>query len=116
MIAQARVAGRRVRLSLLSSTTTAAPKVAYSSSRRTQAASSWAGRSRAGSSRRFNDTKAGSSRRAVAVLVVGRGGRPRPCRRQALRNARSETPSSLRVWLIPTAAARRQACLAASGS
>src|SRR5215218_8892281 len=43
MMAQARVVGRRVRLSLFSSTTTSAPKVAYSSSRRTQAASSSAG-------------------------------------------------------------------------
>ena len=36
MIAQARVVGWRARLSLFSSTTTFAPKMAYSSSRRTQ--------------------------------------------------------------------------------
>jgi hypothetical protein len=35
MIAQARVVGWRARLSLFSSTTTLAPRVAYSSSRRT---------------------------------------------------------------------------------
>jgi hypothetical protein len=115
MIAQARLAGRRVRLSLFCSTTTAAPKVAYSSSRRTQAASSSAERSRAGSSRRFSARKAASSRCGPAG-AAGRGGRPRPWCCQAFRNARSETPSSLRVWLMPTCAARRQASSAASRS
>ena len=75
MIAQARVAGRRVRLSLLSSTTTLAPKVAYSSSRRTQAANSCSGRSRAGSSRRLSATKAASSPRGPTG-VAGRGAGP----------------------------------------
>jgi hypothetical protein len=51
MIAQARVVGRRVRLSLFSSTTTLAPNVANSSSSRTHAYSSAAGRCRVGGRR-----------------------------------------------------------------
>src|SRR5918995_1572602 len=83
--------------------------VAYSSSRRIQAASSAAGRSRAGSSRRLRARNAGSSPRVAAAAAAVRGGRPRPWRCQAVRRARSETPSSLRVWLMPTSAARCQA-------
>jgi hypothetical protein len=49
MIAQARVVGWRAWLSLYSSTTTLAPRVAYCSSRRTHAYSSAGDRSRAGS-------------------------------------------------------------------
>jgi hypothetical protein len=48
MIPKARLLGLRARLSLLSSTTTLAPKVAYSSSRRTHWCSSASGRGRAG--------------------------------------------------------------------
>src|SRR5215208_5125960 len=48
MMAQARVVGWRARLSLFSSTTTLAPNVAYSSSRRTHWCSSAGDRSRAG--------------------------------------------------------------------
>jgi hypothetical protein len=67
--AQARVVDRRVRLSLLSSTTTLAPKVAYSSSRRTQAANSSAERSLAGSRPRLRAAKVGLSTGVVGVAV-----------------------------------------------
>ena len=105
-------AGRLPWVSLPISTTTSAPKAAYSSARRTRAASSSSERARTGRSLRLSVTNAASSRRVPTAAAAGRGGRPRPCRCQAVRSARSETPSSLRVWLMPTSAALRHACSA----
>jgi hypothetical protein len=70
MIAQARVVGRRARVSLFNSTTTLAPKMTYSSSRRTHAYSSAAGRSRAGRAPRLSATNTRST--------VGVAGHPLP--------------------------------------
>ena len=61
MIAQARVVDWLARLSLFGSSTTFAPKVAYSSSRRTHWYSSAGGRGRAGSACGLRATNTGSS-------------------------------------------------------
>jgi hypothetical protein len=100
MIAQARVVGLRAWLSLYSSTTTLAPKVAYCSSRRTHWYSSTGDRSRAGSAPGLSATNTGSRAgvagwplrwRAAAMArwrtASGlRAGMPRPCRWKALRS------------------------------
>jgi hypothetical protein len=71
MIAHDRVVGRRAWLSLYSSTTTLAPRVAYCSSRRTHACSSAGDRSRAGRAPGLRVTNTGSRAGWPAARCAG---------------------------------------------
>ena len=109
MIAHARVVGLRAWLSLYSSTTTLAPRVAYCSSRRTHWYSSAGDRSRAGRAPGLRATNTGSRVgvagwplrwRAAAMArwrtASGlRAGMPRPWRVKALRSDGQVVPSSV---------------------
>jgi len=76
MIAQARVVGRRAWLSLYSSTTTLAPKVAYCSSRRTHWYSSAGGRGRTGRGSGLRVTNIQRRGHRLAGALVGGGDGP----------------------------------------
>src|SRR5215218_5434225 len=76
MIAHARVVDRRVWLSLYSSTTTLAPKMAYCSSRRTHWYSSAGDRSRAGRTPGLRATNTGSRGGWLPAVLAGGGDDP----------------------------------------
>jgi hypothetical protein len=131
MIAQARLVGWRARLSLFSSTTTLAPKMAYSSSRRTHWYSSAGGRSRAGRKsglRAANTRSSGGATgwpprwRAAAMarwrMASGsRVGMPRPLRAKALRSDGHVVPSWAAAALtLPSRSARAKARSASARS
>ena len=120
MIAQARVVGWRARLSLYSSTTTLAPRVASSSSRRTHWCSSAGGRGRTGRGSGLSATNAGSrdgvvgwpARWWAAVMARWRtasgleAGMPRPWRVKALGSDGQVVPSSVAAALtLPSCSA-----------
>src|SRR5829696_8630361 len=131
MIAQARVVGWRARLSLLSSTTTLAPKMAYSSSRRTHWCSSAGDRGRAGSACGLRAANTGSSggvagwplrwwAAATARCRTASGlrvGMPRPWRVKALRSDGQVVPSSVAAALtLPSCSASWKARSASARS
>jgi hypothetical protein len=113
IIAQARAVGRRVRLSLFSSTTTSAPQggvlLVAAHPGRQPLTGAFPGGEQATVERYKRPVQQECGRRGGWA-----GGRSRPWRCQAVRNARSDTASSSRAWLMPTWAARCQACSAAS--
>jgi hypothetical protein len=131
MIAQARVVGWRPWLSLFSSTTTLAPKVAYSSSRRTHSYSSAGDRSRAGRAPGLRATNTGS-RVGVAGWLLRwwaaamarcrtasglRVGMPRPWRPKALRSDGQVVPNSAAAGLtLPSCSASWKARSASARS